>query len=225
MSTASSDSAHTPATASTALEARLGALEARVAELESTRGLDGSREGEPATASEGAQATDGGHTRSGERATTGEQATTRGASAPRFSAGGPDDDTFWVLNGLVERLGDGGGVTYAGQVTPPGTDSPVAWQMGLTATGFDEIDFAQAAPALSAFSHPVRLALLQAIHSGATTVAELSADDRFGTTGQIYHHLKALAAAGWLENFPRGHWRVPAQKVIPLLTLILIGTQ
>ncbi|MFC9441247.1 MULTISPECIES: ArsR family transcriptional regulator [unclassified Brevibacterium] len=237
MSTSSSDSAHLPATGSTALEARLGALEARVAELESTREFEGSRAGEPATASNGEQADDGERPRSGERPSTREQArsgelpstreqaSTRSTAAPRFSAGGPDDDTFWVLNGLVDRLGEDAGVTYAGQVTPPGTDSPVAWQMGLTAAGFDEIDFAQAAPALSAFSHPVRLALLQAIYTGTTTVAELSADDRFGTTGQIYHHLKALAAAGWLENFPRGHWRVPAQKVIPLLTLILIGTQ
>ena len=96
--------------------------------------------------------------------------------------------------------------------------------MGLTAEAFADIDFAEAAPALTAFSHPVRLALLQAVYEGTTTVAELSADDRFGTTGQIYHHLKALASAGWLENIPRGHWRVPAQKVIPLLTLILIGT-
>ncbi|GAA1622762.1 hypothetical protein GCM10009700_08620 [Brevibacterium sanguinis] len=220
-----------------------------MAELESTQELEGSRAGEPATASNGEQANDGERPRSGDRPSTrdqarsgdrpstrdqarsgerpsnGEQASTRSTAAPRFSAGGPDDDTFWVLNGLVDRLGEDAGVTYAGHVTPPGTDSPVAWQMGLTAAAFDEIDFAQAAPALSAFSHPVRLALLQAIYTGTTTVAELSADDRFGTTGQVYHHLKALASAGWLENFPRGHWRVPAQKVIPLLTLILIGTQ
>ncbi|MEW1987418.1 winged helix-turn-helix domain-containing protein [Brevibacterium casei] len=145
-----------------------------------------------------------------------------GVPAPaRFPA---DDGTFWALDGLVERLGPTGGIVYTGHVTPPGTESPVSWQMGLTAEAFTDIDFAEAAPALTAFSHPVRLALLQAVYEGTTTVAELSADDRFGTTGQIYHHLKALASAGWLENIPRGHWRVPAQKVVPLLTLILIGT-
>lgn len=134
------------------------------------------------------------------------------------------DDVFWALSGLVDHLGPAGGVTYTGHITPPGAESPVSWQMGLSAEALNEIDFAAAAGALAAFSHPVRLALLQAIYEGTTTVAELSADDRFGTTGQVYHHLKALASAGWLENIPRGHWRVPAQKVIPLLTLILIGT-
>ncbi|WP_339391412.1 MULTISPECIES: ArsR/SmtB family transcription factor [Brevibacterium] len=147
------------------------------------------------------------------------------ASSPDDTSSSPaSDDVFWALNGLVDRLGPEGGVTYTGHITPPGAESPVSWQMGLSAEALSEIDFAAAAGALAAFSHPVRLALLQAIYEGTTTVAELSADDRFGTTGQVYHHLKALASAGWLENIPRGHWRVPAQKVIPLLTLILIGT-
>ncbi|WP_430600531.1 ArsR/SmtB family transcription factor [Brevibacterium sp. K72] len=187
------------AAAGVSLEDRLARLEDRVAELETSAGS--------ASTSDTAPTSDTANV---------------GAPAPaRFPA---DDDTFWALEGLVERLGPTGGVVYTGHVTPPGTASPVSWQMGLTAEAFTDIDFAEAAPALTAFSHPVRLALLQAVYEGTTTVAELSADDRFGTTGQIYHHLKALASAGWLENIPRGHWRVPAQKVVPLLTLILIGT-
>lgn len=145
------------------------------------------------------------------------------ASRPRFS-GGTDDDTFWVLNGLVDRFGPDGGVVYAGHVTPPGAQGPVAWQMGLTGEVFDDLNFAEAASSLAALGHPVRLELLRAIYDGVSTVAELSTDDRFGTTGQIYHHVHALAGAGWLENSQRGHWRIPAAKVIPLLTLMLIGT-
>ncbi|MGP5929133.1 ArsR/SmtB family transcription factor [Corynebacterium glyciniphilum] len=133
-------------------------------------------------------------------------------------------ETFWALNGLVEKLGAEGGVTYTGHVTPPGSESPVSWQMGLTTPALEEIDFSEAADTLSAVGHPVRLSLLQAVYEGSTTVAELSADDRFGTTGQIYHHIHALAGAGWLEKARRGHWRLPEQKVIPLLTLVLIGT-
>lgn len=135
-----------------------------------------------------------------------------------------DSDTFWALNGLVQRSGPDGGVTYAGHVTPPGSDSPVSWRVGLGTPALEEIDFSDAAETLSAVGHPVRLALLQAIYEGNTTAAQLSADERFGTTGQIYHHIHALAGAGWLENTRRGHWRLPDRKVIPLLTLVLIGT-
>lgn len=190
------------------LEERLARLEDRVTELEASAGASSASTPAGSTATPPSAG----------------EASTAGTAPGRSSAGVPDAETFWALNGLVERLGAAGGVVYTGHVTPPGTESPVSWQMGLTAEAFADIDFAEAAPALTAFSHPVRLALLQAVYEGTTTVAELSADDRFGTTGQIYHHLKALASAGWLENIPRGHWRVPAQKVIPLLTLILIGT-
>lgn len=146
------------------------------------------------------------------------------ASAATENPNRPDDDTFWALNGLIDRAGDQGGVVYTGHTTPPGAKSPVSWQMGLPSAAFEDLNFAEAAPAFAALGHPVRLELLQAIYEGKTTVAELGDDDRFGTTGQIYHHVHTLAGAGWLENSRRGHWRVPAQKVIPLLTLILIGT-
>ncbi|WP_432790082.1 helix-turn-helix domain-containing protein [Brevibacterium sp. K11IcPPYGO002] len=135
-----------------------------------------------------------------------------------------DAETFWALHGLVDHLGEEGGVTYTGYTTPPGGSGPVAWQMGLSSAGLAQIDFAEAAGSLAALGHPVRLQLLQAIYEGTSTVAELGKDERFGTSGQIYHHVHALAGAGWLESARRGHWRVPAQRVVPLLTLVLIGT-
>ena len=115
-------------------------------------------------------------------------------------------------------------MTYTGYTTPPGGSGPVAWQMGLSSAGLAQIDFAEAAGSLAPLGHPVRLQLLQAIYEGTSTVAELGKDERFGTSGQIYHHVHALAGAGWLESARRGHWRVPAQRAVPLLTLVLIGT-
>lgn len=186
-------------------EHRLAELERKVAALEST--TDGSANSLPL---------DG---RSADSASS--------ATVPEVgAAAGPvaGDDTFWALNGLIDHLGAEGGVTYTGHTTPPGADAPISWQMGLDSASFDDLSFAEAAPALAALGNPVRLELLQAIYEGTSTVAELGRDDRFGTSGQIYHHVNALAGAGWLESSRRGHWRVPAQKVIPLLTLVLIGT-
>lgn len=149
---------------------------------------------------------------------TGATTSARDATAP---AG---DDVFWALEGLVDRLGSEGGILYTGHLTPPGAPGPVSWQMGLTADGVADIDFSAAAESLSALGNPARLALLQAVHLGAATAAELARDSRFGTTGQIYHHLNALARSGWLETTSRGHWRIPPARIIPLLTLIFIGT-
>lgn len=159
-----------------------------------------------------------------ERKVAGLETDSPSSAADRATPRPTDDDTFWALNGLIDRSGDDGGVVYTGHTTPPGAESPVSWQMSLGSAAIEDLSFAEAAPALAALGHPVRLELLQVIYEGTTTVAQLGDDDRFGTTGQIYHHIHALAGAGWLENSRRGHWRVPGQKIIPLLTLILIGT-
>lgn len=190
-----------------AVEDRLAALERRVAELESSGMPDPTV---PAGAAESVPA--GAPTR-----------TDVGIADTTSASVRPDDaETFWALHGLIDHLGEG--VAYVGHTTPPGADGPVSWQMGLTSAGLNDIDFAEAAGPLAALGHPVRLQLLQAIYEGTTTVAELGEDERFGTSGQIYHHVHALASAGWLENARRGHWRVPASRVVPLLTLVLIGT-
>ncbi|MDN5588045.1 MAG: helix-turn-helix domain-containing protein [Brevibacterium sp.] len=191
------------------LESRLAELERKVASLENAAvTLPDSAETDPSSASDQPIST----------------SSNRSAASPNHPAHPSDDDTFWALNGLIDHAGDEGGVVYTGHTTPPGAESPVSWQMGLPSAAFEDLNFAEAAGALAALGHPVRLELLQAIYEGTTTVAQLGDDDRFGTTGQIYHHIHALASAGWLENSRRGHWRVPGQKIIPLLTLILIGT-
>lgn len=198
-------------------EDRLSALEQRVAELEAA-----------ASGPQRAAATekDAGEAPSAGTESPASSGTADSPAEPSESGSAlpGDTETFWALHGLVDRLGEDGGVTYTGYTTPPGGSGPVAWQMGLSSAGLAQIDFAEAAGSLAALGHPVRLQLLQAIYEGTSTVAELGKDERFGTSGQIYHHVHALAGAGWLESARRGHWRVPAQRVVPLLTLVLIGT-
>jgi hypothetical protein len=40
------------------------------------------------------------------------------------------------------------------------------------------------------------------------------------TTGQLYHHLRQLVAAGWLRTSLRGRYAVPADRIVPLLALL-----
>ncbi len=73
---------------------------------------------------------------------------------------------------------------------------------------------------LAALGHPVRLRLLRAIVHGRRTKADLEQLEGLGTTGQLYHHLKTLEAAGWVRVLERGTYGVPGERVIPLLAIL-----
>lgn len=134
----------------------------------------------------------------------------------------PTDDPYWVLTGLQERYPDDDVVLYGG--TMSAGEGGYRWQYALPTETVLDADFADAAPALTALAHPVRLALLQAVLTGTHTTADLSALPGLGTSGQVYHHLNQLASAGWLRSPRRGRWEVPGERTIPLLALIMAAT-
>jgi hypothetical protein len=124
------------------------------------------------------------------------------------------DDPYWVLSGMREHYPDDDVILYAGTFATG--DGGYRWQYGLPAATILDGDFADAAPALSALAHPVRLTLLQAVLAGTHQTAELSALPGLGTSG--------LAAAGWLRSPRRGRWEVPGERTIPLLALVMAAT-
>ncbi|WP_326698849.1 helix-turn-helix domain-containing protein [Streptomyces sp. NBC_01754] len=141
------------------------------------------------------------------------------------------DGDFWALDGLKDqlgRLGDAaadGGVLFTGAVRLP-TRERYEWQYGALTAGLlgseeeDRPDWEEAAEPLAALGHPVRLRLLREILAGRRTAAELAELDETGTTGQIYHHLRLLTAAGWLHSPGRGRYEVPGTRVVPLLVVL-----
>ncbi len=133
-----------------------------------------------------------------------------------------DEDPYWVLTGLQDRYPDDDVVLYGGTMTTEG--GGYRWQYGLPTQTVLDGDFADAAPALSALAHPVRLALLQAVLTGTHATADLAALPGLGTSGQVYHHLNQLSSAGWLRSPRRGRWEVPGERTIPLLALIMAAT-
>jgi hypothetical protein len=128
-------------------------------------------------------------------------------------------DAFWALAGLKERAPDSGAILFTGTVELP-TGEHYEWQQGHPTAELLADDWSQAAGALTALAHPVRLLLLREILHGARTAAELGAHERLGTTGQLYHHLRQLVSAGWLRTTARGQYAVPGERVIPLLTVL-----
>ncbi|MGO4461680.1 ArsR/SmtB family transcription factor [Streptomyces sp. M-16] len=143
----------------------------------------------------------------------------------------PEGD-FWALEGWKERLAalgaETGGVLFTGAVTLP-TGERYAWQQAAPTTdlldeGTDRADGTRSADSFAALGHPVRLRLLREILAGRRTAAELTALDGVGTSGQVYHHLRQLVAAGWLHTTGRGRHEVPGARVVPLLVLLSAAT-
>ena len=90
-----------------------------------------------------------------------------------------------------------------------------------TATGeLLAADWSSLSTTLAALGHPVRLLLLRQVLSGAGTVAELQKRVELGTSGQLYHHLRQLVGAGWLQVAARGRYAVPPERVVPLLVVL-----
>jgi DNA-binding transcriptional ArsR family regulator len=155
-----------------------------------------------------------------------------GRAAPAHT--GPpivDADKFWALARLAERTGpefdrDGvaGSLLYAGRALTPG-GGDLIWQVehplpGVLAEGWDD-----AATVLATLGNPVRLEIVRRILLGGETVQQLQEIPGLGTSGQLYHHLRDLQAAGLVTQRRRGSYGVPADKVIPALVIIAAAGQ
>ncbi len=132
----------------------------------------------------------------------------------------PDPTAFWALEGLLERVEDPGAVMITGHVTLP--DERVAhWQESAGTGDLLDADWSEHVATLAALAHPARIRLLQETLRGARTAADLTRIDGMGTSGQVYHHLRQLVAAGWLHTTGGGRYEVPATRIVPLLTTLL----
>ncbi|MGI5213168.1 ArsR/SmtB family transcription factor [Plantactinospora sp. CA-290183] len=144
----------------------------------------------------------------------------------RGRAAQPADPDFWALEGLKDRLAkagaDAGAVLFTGSVRLP-THERYDWQYGLPVEAIldDPENWSAASESLAALGHPVRMRLLREILAGRRTVAELTELEGIGTTGQAYHHLRQLSAAGWLHSPGRGRYEVPPGRVVPLLVVLV----
>jgi hypothetical protein len=135
----------------------------------------------------------------------------------------PADTEQWAVTRLQDEFAaadePNGGVVFAGSVRLP-NDQQREWQARFTTGDLIEDDWAETAECLAALGSPVRLRLLREIMGGRRTAAELAGVDGVGTSGQIYHHLRQLAAVGWLHTAGQGRFEVPAARVVPLLVAL-----
>lgn len=136
----------------------------------------------------------------------------------------PDPDVFWALHRLRSELAElgeeDGGVMIVGTVASGPSGGRAEWQQAFGTAALLESDWTSLADTVAALGQPVRLRLIQGLLAGRSTVAELVELDGVGTTGQIYHHLRQLVAAGWLQAAGRGRYEVPPHRLVPLLVTL-----
>lgn len=177
------------------LRARLDALEARLAALESGA-IAGAHpgDGEPDTAASGA------------------------ATVPVQSPAADAEDPFWALTALKEHAPAPGAVVFAGAVDVGA--GHLEYQWGRPTEHLLATDWAEHAEAVAALGHPLRLAMLRRLLDGEHTVAQFVDELALASTGVAYHHLSALQGGGWVTSPRRGSWALAAPRVVPLLAII-----
>jgi DNA-binding transcriptional ArsR family regulator len=126
---------------------------------------------------------------------------------------------FWALEELKRRT-PLPAVLFTG-VAETSEGGPVEWQISYPAGALLDEDWRLQASAIAALGHPSRLQILQLIaRRESQTAADLAHTEGLGTTGQIYHHLRQLVAAGWLRSTTRGRHQVPPERLVPLLVIL-----
>ncbi len=112
-----------------------------------------------------------------------------------------------------------GGVVFEASVDLP-TGEHVERRAAAPTSGLLDEPWDGAADRLAALAHPVRVELLRHVLRGVWSTAALADIEVVGTTGQLYHHLNQLVAAGWLRHSGRGRYEVPVDRVVPLLVVL-----
>jgi DNA gyrase subunit B len=88
------------------------------------------------------------------------------------------------------------------------------------------LDGEKMARILSALGNKQRLDILRSVVKGPVTGTELVERLNMGTTGQLYHHIKALMGSDLLVQEERGGtYSLPAHRVLPVLLLLAAASE
>ncbi|MFP4977936.1 ATP-binding protein [Paenibacillus sp. CN-4] len=113
-----------------------------------------------------------------------------------------------------------GGVYYSGEYR--GEQWRYRWEpQARQVSQLLNLDGEKAAKVLTALGHRQRLDILRSVLNEPLTGAEIVERLNMGTTGQLYHHIKALLGADLLVQEERGgRYTIPSHRVLPLLLLL-----
>ncbi|TXK83935.1 helix-turn-helix domain-containing protein [Paenibacillus sp. N3.4] len=113
-----------------------------------------------------------------------------------------------------------GSVFYSGQYR--GAQGSFRWEpQEKQVSLLMQMDGEKIAKILAVFGHKQRLDILRSVLQEPLTGPELVERLNMGTTGQLYHHIKALVGADLLIQEERGgKYTIPGHRALPLLLLL-----
>lgn len=119
---------------------------------------------------------------------------------------------------LVGTPSSEGRVAYGGN--GPWDGRNVAWQVERAWADVVPLAGEQVARVLSALASGVRLRIVAELTAGTLTTGDLS--ERLGqaSSGQLFHHLRELMAAGIVHQPARGTYALRPQHVLPMLAVL-----
>ncbi|MEJ2857832.1 MULTISPECIES: ArsR/SmtB family transcription factor [unclassified Saccharothrix] len=113
----------------------------------------------------------------------------------------------------------GGELGYGGQVSLGG--GRVSWRIDVTPERALSLADRPRIEVLAALAHPARVDIVRSLLArGAQPATALQEAARLGSTGQLYHHLKALTGSGLVEQDKRGSYRLRSAATVPVLVLL-----
>ncbi|MDL9944646.1 helix-turn-helix domain-containing protein [Gordonia sp. ABSL11-1] len=129
---------------------------------------------------------------------------------------GPRDSPTAADDGVESHRA--GTIGYSGTVDLGG---PVRWDIRYDTESTIGLPAETLAAVFAALGHPVRLSVVRFLLRGAASVSELQETGEFGTSGQLYHHLKTLTAASIVTKSGRNEFVVAPTHVVPILVALL----
>ncbi|MEV0681247.1 helix-turn-helix domain-containing protein [Actinosynnema sp. NPDC050436] len=119
----------------------------------------------------------------------------------------------------AEDADGGGAVGYGGLVSLGG--GQVTWRIDVTPERALSLADRPRIEVLAALAHPVRVDIVRFLLArGPQPAAALQEAAHLGSTGRLYHHLKALTGSGVVEQDKRGSYRLRGAATIPVLVLL-----
>lgn len=111
-----------------------------------------------------------------------------------------------------------GVVGYRGAVDLAGD---VSWDIAYGAQNVLGLSPDALVDVFAALGHPARLAIVRILLRGNASVTDLQDAGEFGTSGQLYHHLKILTGAAVVTKLGRNEYGIAATHVVPTLIAML----